>query len=277
MATTPIQTRYLSSTAVSAPSSAVVLTSGSGQVQAMTPSAAINVTLPTTKILNGRAFTISNLSTNHNITLLSNSGGTVLTVYPGTSATVVAAIDSANLPTDWISVIPSVVVPGTSSGLVSASGLTGNTTGSAIAAGFVGETNFVALNTPASTSVATTFVDAGPTMTLSPGLWIITCNIVCGSAFVSGTASFQIALRSGTSTNVITANWSPFTASGAASAVSTPILLSIPVTVTTSTTYKLSIQSNVGSSTNIGTLYANGGAGPAGFTSTSYFYATRIA
>lgn len=66
--------------------------------------------------------------------------------------------------------VAQIVVPGTSSGLVSASGLTGNTTGSAIAAGFVGEviTGGAITTTSLTTSEATI-----SSITLTAGVWML--------------------------------------------------------------------------------------------------------
>ena len=60
--------------------------------------------------------------------------------------------------------VAQIVVPGTSSGLVSASGLTGNTTGSAITTGFVGETQ----KQTGTVTATASYVQWG-SITLGPG------------------------------------------------------------------------------------------------------------
>ncbi len=78
--------------------------------------------------------------------------------------------------------VAQIVVPGTSSGLVSASGLTGNTTGSAIAAGFVGEK----LYSPNGGNSLTAGVYAnGTSLSITAGVWSVTAF-----AYFSGVSGF---------------------------------------------------------------------------------------
>lgn len=70
---------------------------------------------------------------------------------------------------------PSVVVPGTSAGLVSASGLTGNTTGSSIAAGFVGE--LISGSSITEGTVTGSFVTQS-TISVTAGVWMLYYEIV---------------------------------------------------------------------------------------------------
>jgi hypothetical protein len=65
-----------------------------------------------------------------------------------------------------------IVQPGTSAGLVSASGVPGNTTGSAIASGYVGE-NLTAGPTTQSFTANGTFNDV-VSLTLTTGVWLVT-------------------------------------------------------------------------------------------------------
>lgn len=62
-----------------------------------------------------------------------------------------------------------VVVPGTSAGAVSASGVTGSTTGSSIAAGFVGEF----LSASANVTVSSGSITAVTSLTLTAGVWLV--------------------------------------------------------------------------------------------------------
>jgi hypothetical protein len=65
-----------------------------------------------------------------------------------------------------------IVQPGTSAGLVSASGLPGNTTGNAVASGYVGQTvPFTSRQTTGSTGAFV--VNTTALATLDPGIWIV--------------------------------------------------------------------------------------------------------
>lgn len=69
-----------------------------------------------------------------------------------------------------------IVAPGVSSGLVSASGLPGNTTGNAIASGYVGERVTMATQ-PSNVNTTTTITDwTNATITLNKGIWLIMVN-----------------------------------------------------------------------------------------------------
>jgi hypothetical protein len=73
---------------------------------------------------------------------------------------------------------PQVVVPGTSNGLVSLNGVPGNTTGNAIASGYVGQTlTQTFANTAATSSGA---FQVGSTYSLPSGVWL-----VIGWAFIN--------------------------------------------------------------------------------------------
>jgi hypothetical protein len=63
------------------------------------------------------------------------------------------------------------VVPGTSAGVVAAAGLPGNTTGSAIAAGYVGEYKSATINLTAINSTTPTNVTND--LSLTAGIWLI--------------------------------------------------------------------------------------------------------
>ena len=81
-----------------------------------------------------------------------------------------------------------VVVPGSTDGLVSSSGLPGNTTGSAIAAGYVGEV----IETTSMTDGVSIGADAlwsGSNLALTAGVWklfarIQISSVIAGDAFV---------------------------------------------------------------------------------------------
>jgi hypothetical protein len=116
------------------------------------------------------------------------------------------------------STIP-VVVPGSAAGLVSSSGLPGNTTGSAIATGYVGETisatvNGVSITTSnQNVSTQTTISNA---LTLSAGVWLISyhCQIgghISSNGNIGGNSATSVAMNiflwnNTTSTNVAGAN-----------------------------------------------------------------------
>lgn len=77
-----------------------------------------------------------------------------------------------------------IVVPGVSSGLVSASGLPGNTTGNVVAAGYVGEV--VQLTGQQTLAVSGTYYSFGGT-TIQPGTYLVSLN-----AQVNGVGALQV-------------------------------------------------------------------------------------
>ena len=82
-----------------------------------------------------------------------------------------------------------IVQPGVSSGLVSASGVPGNTTGSAIASGYVGElygtqrngTNGFSYSTRSTTSVPTTTAASVVSVSVAKGVYLVSYKIRCAS------------------------------------------------------------------------------------------------
>lgn len=76
-----------------------------------------------------------------------------------------------------------IVIPGTSAGLVSSSGLTANTTGSAIASGYVG---YILPSSSSASLSAGTYANCSGSITLTSGNWVITGN---GVFSISGAAS----------------------------------------------------------------------------------------
>lgn len=175
--------------------------------------------------------------------------------------------------------VAQIVVPGTSSGLVSASGLTGNTTGSAISAGFVGEKITATLAGVIQVNpVAGTYYDDSGTLPLTAGVWMVCCS--AGLAMenaTTGTVSNQVpvgyvALRTG-STLVqeqfgCGGHSTAATSGGNFELIGAATIMAI-VSNVGSVTYKMSTRWGMfsGSSSTIGTLY----------TSSGYLYAIRIA
>lgn len=100
-----------------------------------------------------------------------------------------------------------IVQPGTSAGLVSASGLPGKTSGTAIASGYVGETSFQsATNTTGSTTVNTYTNVTGTDVTLTAGVWLVVAHASLASATVSGgSITEEISLFNVTDTTTVTA------------------------------------------------------------------------
>lgn len=93
--------------------------------------------------------------------------------------------------------VANIVVPGTSSGLVSASGLPGNTTGNAIASGYVGEQQLVN-NWNGQTSLSSGTAYNVTSLSLPAGVWL-----VFGSAEINattGTDLYNIQLSISTTT-----------------------------------------------------------------------------
>jgi hypothetical protein len=93
-----------------------------------------------------------------------------------------------------------IVSPGVSSGLVSASGLPGNTTGNVVAAGYVGE---VFSNTGTGVSVPTTGWTNIATITLTAGTWSIGTTTRAGGVVNATYLQSGIATASASSTGLV--------------------------------------------------------------------------
>lgn len=93
-----------------------------------------------------------------------------------------------------------IVQPGVSSGLVSASGLPGNTTGNVVAAGYVGE---VFSNTGTGVSVPTTGWTNIATITLTAGTWSIGTTTRAGGVVNATYLQSGIATASASSTGLV--------------------------------------------------------------------------
>jgi hypothetical protein len=152
-----------------------------------------------------------------------------------------------------------LVVPGTSAGLVSASGVPGNTTGNAIASGFVGEWIFA---TPAS---AVTFGTTGvvfniTSLALTAGTWLVYGNVTINPATATMTASYGGVSTSSTSFDSLT-----YVVGGQHTTTTNTYYASLPRVIRTTGT----------------TMYLNGNvsySGTAGtYSTTSSIQAIRIA
>lgn len=149
---------------------------------------------------------------------------------------------------------------------VGARNVIGDTTGTAVPAGYIGES--VTANLSAAVSAATTagnYTDfTGASLSLTTGLWLINVSAKMRLSALSGSPDMRIAIRDGAN-NVI------FSREYAESAVLNTdynVGLSVPLVVTATTTYKLSSFQEGGTSatTNIGSGGGN-----------TYFNAIRIA
>lgn len=98
-----------------------------------------------------------------------------------------------------------IVTPGTSAGLVSASGLPANTTGNAIASGYVGE--YKSASCSANTVInaaADTYVDIpGLSLTLEAGVWMINYNVAIGFQWVVSSLTANVSIALTNSANVV--------------------------------------------------------------------------
>lgn len=132
-----------------------------------------------------------------------------------------------------------VVVPGTSSGLVSASGLTGNTTGSAISVGFVGEKIEALQSSFASAGATATFFDMG-NVPLTAGVWSISYLLVAKlngatmTFFSGGIGTASSTNSAGLTYGVTQADSMPPTSAGINTSLSIPNYI---VSISFSTTY----------------------------------------
>lgn len=163
-----------------------------------------------------------------------------------------------------------------SAGLYMAGRAPGIVTGTAIAAGYVGEK--ITWTTPpaTTTTVTTTLTDwANATFTLTPGAWMIYANItarVSSGAIAANESSVVLALTN--ASNTVIQNQQKQITVSTPSAGSASIISVIPLScfenISTSTTYKLRWQRVDSAGTGSGTLYNT--------TSVfSDFYAVRIA
>ena len=159
----------------------------------------------------------------------------------------------------------------------------GDTSGVAIAAGYVGETVSTLLTAGGVTSVAGTFVDGTGTMTLTAGIWLVTVlnslAITLGVTNVNAVTA-NTSLR--TSTNTVAASAFSQIANGIASSVTNiifPHTITAIVNISASTTYKISIlcNSSSGASGGTATFYADGTSGGSGTVTVGRMSAARIA
>jgi len=188
--------------------------------------------------------------------------------------------DSVMLVSDgvssWDVITEPVVVPGTQSGSVSKNGLPGNTTGNAVAAGYVGEQITATLaGISQSSPVAGTYYDDSGTLTLTPGRWrifLVASMYGATPGAISGAAVPVIAAAIRQGSSVIA---SGIAAAGAVNGVAFlgSTTLVADVGIAGNTTYKCSAiwSPNTGSPT-LGTLSTTPGD-----NSSNSFYAVRIA
>lgn len=100
MAKQDIQIRNLASANVASPSTAVTLLNTSSDLQVFTPSAGIDLNLPTTNVKKGRTFKIRNTQYTNEITVKSSDGDTLFTLQQG-FIEVVALQDTPTDATHW--------------------------------------------------------------------------------------------------------------------------------------------------------------------------------
>ena len=83
-----------------------------------------------------------------------------------------------------------IVSPGVSSGLVSASGLPGNTTGNAIASGYVGEVKTITDTTVTISTAGAWYGNTNAALTLTSGVWLLCVrgNILGATGLTTGNA-----------------------------------------------------------------------------------------
>lgn len=151
-----------------------------------------------------------------------------------------------------------LVVPGTSAGLVSASGLPGNTTGNSIASGYVGEKQ---VTTPTETSLGTTDTDtsiAASSFTLTSGVWLVTYHI---AVIVSGTAgslsTVRVKLRN-TSANADVDGSLAMCGSGATDTISS-VVATVILNLSGTTNFELRAARGGGSSAKVASTSMTGG------------------
>jgi hypothetical protein len=171
------------------------------------------------------------------------------------------------------------VVPGTSAGLVSASGLKGTTSGNAIASGYVGEKISSGTLSTTQTTTANVAVDVtGASITLTPGKWIIHLSTTIRMRNVSGAITDiagALQLIEGASTF---AGGLCIHSQGSAQINydgSVPAAMAVEVNISTSKTYKIQVVNTKSSASSIAYFLVDNGT----FTNNiaSLFYAVRIA
>lgn len=184
------------------------LTVASSRSQVVTPTANRNYTLPTTSVLAGDMFTFVNNATvasDLRIIIKSSDGDTVRTVYPQTSAQVMALQDTPTDATHWMGI---GVVESEWTAFTPTGSLTGNVTytGMKKRSGdmlFV-EFKMSATSTPTpSVTFTTTLPDS---LTINTGKWAnTTANtgyLGWGSVTDSGTAEYFLVAQIDTSTTI---------------------------------------------------------------------------
>lgn len=151
----------------------------------------------------------------------------------------------------------------------------GDTTGSAIAAGYVGE-KITWASAPATQSTTTSIADwTNASITLTAGVWLIQANICCVyiTGLIAGDSGATL-IRITDASNNIVENMDKQNAVRTAAASNTYCILSIPFSfvksVNTSTTYKIRISHANSAGTGGGIVYNES-------NNKSEFFAIRIA
>lgn len=155
-----------------------------------------------------------NLAGNITGTLAVANGGTGVTASTGTGSNVLS--NSPTLVTPILGTPTSgtlsgctgypVVVPGTSAGLISSSGVTGYTGASAIGAGFVGEVQYSTADFNRAMSSSAYVVSTN--ITLTAGVWLLTGMVFAATVSVN-TAQifFSISQNSGAYSDIVQNNF----------------------------------------------------------------------
>lgn len=118
--------------------------------------------------------------------------------------------------------VAAVVVPGTSDGLVSKNGVPGNTTGSAITAGYIGEVKIVKTASPVTVSSATQANPIFGNVTLQPGVY---APYIAMRVVTTGTVTINEQLIYGFSTDSGSATWTDLDANGQSNSCGASVVL----------------------------------------------------
>lgn len=236
------------------------------------------LTLPAASANAGRVIKVKKTSSSTANTLIISRAGSD-TIDGATSYTLTQQYDSLTIVCDgsatWSVISSPIVVPGTIPGLVSSSGLTGSTAGTAITAGYVGEK--VSATITAYTLTTSVADVTGASISLTAGVWrifyAVSADLTTGAT--SGNASeANVLITDNANTVVGTSYRGLFIKTVAAVANNTVATLCAEeiVSISATTTYKLRALRADAAGTGSGSITASGNTSHA-----STFYAVRIA
>jgi hypothetical protein len=249
---------------VSSANYTITTTDGYGLIYVSTGASNRTITLPAASANTGRRIVIKKLDSGSGAAVVTRAGAD--TIEGLTSVSLTRQYDWITLNCDgttWIRTGHGIVNPGTTDGLISASGVPGNTTGSAIASGYVGQQITATLSDSGNltSNTATTIA----TLSVPAGIWML-YGIANFATNTLGQTSTKWIVSLGTADNALTSGqYNVFSAQGLLNQDSIIPAPPLYVNVSSTTTHRMVVL-----------VVYTGGTIIFG-SSTSSFYGVRIA